>query len=70
MCIGYRRDKNPPVPGPSAGDFDFVTHVYLTMRLAAVTVDDDFAPLASALGLGTCLEHAGNVKPHIQTNHR
>ena len=68
--IGYRRDNNSQVLGPAARDFDFVTHVYFTMGFAAVTVDYDLAPLASALGLGTCLEHAGNVEPHIQTNHR
>ena len=70
MRIGYRRDDKPAIVGATSGDFDLVTHVYLTMGLATVTVDRDLASVAGALGLGTCLEHAGDVKPHIQTDHR
>ena len=51
MRIGYRCDNNPAIVGATAGDFDFVTYVYLTMRFAAVAVDHDLAPLAGALGL-------------------
>ena len=63
-----RDDEAAPVTAASR-HVDFITDAYLTMWLSALTIDQDLSPLAGALRLGPRLEHAGNVEPHIQTDH-
>ena len=61
-------DDDVLVTAERAGDADAVAFTHVTVGLRVFGVDLHFAALTRTFGFRTCLEEAGDVQPHVETN--